>query len=357
MMNNPKVSIIVPVYNVEKYLKCCVDSLLNQTLTEIEVILVDDASPDHCPAICDEYAKHDHRVRVVHKKNEGLGYARNSGLEVATGEYIAFVDSDDFVELDTYQKLYSKIINTQADAVYFFCKCFNEQGKTWLNTHNNEEMRYPSKKEIQGAMLDMISNPPMSNKDTSIISCSACNALYRRDLIEKYGIKFKSERELISEDLLFNLNFLLHCTNIISIPDTFYNYRENLSSLTHTIKPDSIAKNLFFYQYLMEMLNVNDFGIEGYYRATRRFISITRTAIKNYIQSSFSKKEKLQWLKEVVKHPIWREIASLYPYKKLPLKHSFQFYLLHKGDYRLLYYYSKLFIFVKLSAIHFKNIF
>ena len=102
-MNNPKISIIVPVYNVETYLQCCVDSLLHQTLKEIEIILVDDGSPDNSPAMCDEFAKHDDRVKVIHKKNEGQGYARNSGLEIAAGEYIAFVDSDDYVELNAYE--------------------------------------------------------------------------------------------------------------------------------------------------------------------------------------------------------------------------------------------------------------
>lgn len=90
----PKVSIIVPVYNVEKYLARCMESLLNQTLTEIEIILVDDGSPDNCPQMCDEYARRDSRVKVIHKSNAGLGYARNSGLDVAIGEYIAFVELD-----------------------------------------------------------------------------------------------------------------------------------------------------------------------------------------------------------------------------------------------------------------------
>ena len=98
----PKVSIIVPVYNVEKYLVRCMESLLNQTLKEIEIILVDDGSPDNCPQMCDEYARRDSRVKVIHKSNAGLGYARNSGLDVAVGEYIAFVDSDDYVDTSMY---------------------------------------------------------------------------------------------------------------------------------------------------------------------------------------------------------------------------------------------------------------
>ena len=102
-----KVSIIVPIYNVEKYLHQCVDSLLNQTLRDIEVILVDDGSPDSCPHICEEYKKKDIRVKVVHKQNGGLSDARNAGLKLVEGEYVAFIDSDDYVDLHMFEKLYA----------------------------------------------------------------------------------------------------------------------------------------------------------------------------------------------------------------------------------------------------------
>ena len=96
----PKVSIIVPVYKVEKYLRKCIDSIINQTLKDIEIILVDDGSPDNCGKICDEYAAKDTRIKVIHKENGGLSSARNAGMEVAEGEYIGFVDSDDWIESD-----------------------------------------------------------------------------------------------------------------------------------------------------------------------------------------------------------------------------------------------------------------
>ena len=96
-MNHPLVSVIVPVYRVENYLRTCIDSILAQTYSDLEVILVDDGSPDGCPAICDEYAKQDARVRVIHQKNAGLSAARNAGLDLCQGEYITFIDSDDFV--------------------------------------------------------------------------------------------------------------------------------------------------------------------------------------------------------------------------------------------------------------------
>ena len=113
----PKVSIVVPVYKAEKYLVRCVKSLSNQTLKDIEIILVDDGSPDNCGHMCDEFEKTDSRIKVVHKKNGGLSSARNAGLEVATGETVGFVDSDDDVELTMYEELYETLISNQTDFV------------------------------------------------------------------------------------------------------------------------------------------------------------------------------------------------------------------------------------------------
>ena len=98
----PKISVIIPVYNVSQYLHRCVDSVINQTYSDLEIILVDDGSPDDCPIICDEYSKKDARVKVIHKPNGGLSSARNAGLDIATGEYVGFVDSDDWIEEDTF---------------------------------------------------------------------------------------------------------------------------------------------------------------------------------------------------------------------------------------------------------------
>ena len=113
----PKLSVIIPVYRVEKYLDACVRSVLNQAFHDIEIILVDDESPDTCPQICDKYASEYSNVKVIHKKNGGLGFARNSGLEVATGEYVAFLDSDDYVEHNAIEILLSEAIQCKTDVV------------------------------------------------------------------------------------------------------------------------------------------------------------------------------------------------------------------------------------------------
>ena len=108
-MENQLISIIVPIYNVEKYLKQCIESIISQTYRNIEIILVDDGSPDNCGKICDEYSQKDKRIIVLHKENGGLSDARNKGIDIAKGDYLTFVDSDDFVNIDYIEKLYNSI--------------------------------------------------------------------------------------------------------------------------------------------------------------------------------------------------------------------------------------------------------
>lgn len=125
----PKISVIVPVYKVEKYLDRCVESILSQTFTDFELWLVDDGSPDNCPLMCDEWAKKDNRIKVIHKKNGGLSDARNAALDKITGEYVAFVDSDDFITNDALETLYNSLVKNDADISVGNIMSFDESGK------------------------------------------------------------------------------------------------------------------------------------------------------------------------------------------------------------------------------------
>ena len=140
----PLFSIIIPVYNVEKYLNKCVDSVLNQTFTDFEVILVDDGSPDNCPAICDSYAEKDKRVRVIHKQNGGLICARKSGLEAARGDYIGFVDSDDWIEENMYELFADMIKKYSPDMV--LSDFYFDRGKEIINSEQLFEQEFYDKK-------------------------------------------------------------------------------------------------------------------------------------------------------------------------------------------------------------------
>ena len=176
--NNELISIIVPIYNVQKYLDRCMKTLLNQTYRNIEIILVDDESPDECPKMCEEYTKIDQRVKVIHKKNGGLGFARNSGLEIAQGKYIIFVDSDDYVTENMCHLLYEAAKKYEADVVYG--GIFYADGEKIKESKVvTKERVWKGKQEVKDLLLDFIATEPNEKKDT-IMEVSVWKALFRK---------------------------------------------------------------------------------------------------------------------------------------------------------------------------------
>ena len=143
-MSQPKISVIIPIYNTGQYLPECVESVRSQTLRDIEIILVDDGSPDNAPQICDEYATIDERIKVIHKKNGGLGFARNSGLDMATGEYVSFIDSDDFIDTNMMQTLYETAKEYDADEVRSGTIFYNNGHKSYRKDVENIFKEYIS---------------------------------------------------------------------------------------------------------------------------------------------------------------------------------------------------------------------
>lgn len=322
----PKVSIIIPVYNVEKYLDQCVQSAINQTLQDIEIILVDDESPDGCPQMCDEYAKKDSRIKVVHKKNGGLGFARNSGLEVATGEYITFLDSDDYIDYNCYELAYQYIKRFGLDSIYFRCDRFSDTDKIETTIKYNEikNARIIEGAEIIDFSYNMIANKPHMTKDRDI-DVSSCFALYNLSIIKGNKLEFHSERELVSEDLVFNLDYL-KCVNKIAICDNkLYHYRINLSSLTRSHRNDFIDRFYKQYEYMTKRYCDNE---EALIRIKRNFIGYVRNRIKLIVKSSMSHKEKLAQITYFVTKPYWKEIYSTYPVKTMPFKHRLPFFMI-----------------------------
>ena len=158
-MKEIKLSIIVPVYNVEQYLDECIQSLLNQTLKNIEIILVDDGSPDNSPQMCDEYAKQDSRIKVIHKVNRGLGYARNSGLEISQGEYVTFIDSDDYIDLKAYKTVCELMDSENLDELRFSCNRFKNDKSHSPLKYTSHPIIISDKKNIELIALCIFDTP------------------------------------------------------------------------------------------------------------------------------------------------------------------------------------------------------
>ena len=225
MKKQPKVSIVVPIYGVEKYLHQCVDSILAQTLTDIEIILVDDGSKDKCPQIVDEYAKKDPRVVAIHQPNGGYGKAVNHGIKVATGEYIGIVESDDWIAEDMYEKLYNKATETNVDIVkssFYDVKKSNDRSKDKINTN--------IQKLSNLGIFNLTEHPEILSFYASIWS-----SIYRNNLIK--DIKFVEDLRPY-EDLPFIASAYAKAKSITVIDYAGYYYRTDAtSSSNNTIKP------------------------------------------------------------------------------------------------------------------------
>ena len=215
-MNNKKVSIIVPVYNVENYLERCVNSIINQTYKNLEIILINDGSSDNSPKICDKFAEQDKRVKVVHKENGGVSSARNKGLDIATGDYVEFVDSDDYIEPNCVETLVNKI----QDNDLVICGYNLKNNKNTMMAFEEEsvlDFRINQKQFFKAFKQFMINSP--------------CNKLYKKELITtEFDVNYS-----LGEDTLFNLQYLKKCSNVALIKEVLYNYNYlNENSLVHT---------------------------------------------------------------------------------------------------------------------------
>ena len=223
-----RVSIIVPVYNAEKYLRECVESVLGQTLSDIELILVDDGSTDGSPALCDRYAVQDHRVKVIHKPNGRAASARNAGLRAASGEYVAFVDADDWISPDMYEKM----LQTNADVT--LCDYVRFQGeKQFPFTHPNIAAGFYNKAQIREKIyphlvMDGIEYP---------ITISNCVLLTKREIIAKNHLLYREDIR-ISEDAPFGSE-VLYCADSFAYlkGERLYHYRMTEGSASRTYQP------------------------------------------------------------------------------------------------------------------------
>lgn len=242
----PKVSVIVPVYGAEAYLERCVTSLRNQTLKELQILLVDDGSPDGCPALCDMYAREDSRITVVHKENQGAGLARNAGLALARGEYVGFADADDYVLPEMYERLYTAAREHDADLVLSGARhvggiLFEAQGREEYRHCFAETEVFQGPEGMERLMLGTAGAAPEEPED-SRYGFAVWKDLFRRSILEREGVAFLSEREYASEDALFLLDFLACCRRAVGIPGAYYCYCRNGASFSRSHQEERFVR-------------------------------------------------------------------------------------------------------------------
>ena len=235
----PKISIIIPVYKAENYIHKCMDSLLKQTFTDYEIILIDDGSPDNSGKICDEYSKIDKRIRTIHKINGGVSSARQCGIDNATGEYTIHVDPDDWVKPTMLEELYQKAIEEDADMVICdFIKYYTDKKQIYVK-------QQPSSLNHQIVLQELFKH----------LQGSLWNKLIRKACYEKFNIKFPTSFNLY-EDLYVCTCLLKHPLKISYIPKAYYYYHisANSNSMVKRTDRKTLAEDLLFYNTMSQVL-------------------------------------------------------------------------------------------------------
>ena len=322
-----KVSIIVPVYNVEKYIDRCLDSIFSQTLKDIEIILRDDESPDKCPQKCDEYAKKDPRVKVIHKKNGGLGFARNSGLEVATGEFVAFLDSDDFIHSAMYETLYNVAKKNDLDTCFCGFYYYYSENKIIPRCETETYIQFNGRNEVDDFFLNMV-GPKFNYANEVKYYCTVWKAIYSNKIIKSNKLLFDSERLYVNEDLLFHSLYLPKAERVGFVPQTFYYYNNaNNTSITSKYSEAKYQKILqgltLLHQRLLTCYTDDKFK-EHFYR----YIFLTlRGILYNDIYKSgeCTFREKYNRLRKHCSDIYFEDLYNHAPYKRLPFSKKILF--------------------------------
>lgn len=315
-MIKPKISIIIPCYNVEKYLPKCLDSIVNQTYTNLEIICVIDGSPDNSLMICNKYAKEDSRIVVIKQENQGLSGARNTGIKASNGEYIMFVDSDDWIKINTCEKVVSRLNKYDYDLIIWsYIREFSNSQKEKMIL-GDKDLSFDEKgcqklhRRVFGLYKDELSNP--ENADSLV---TAWGKMYRTSLIK--DIKFVDTKKIGTEDALFNCYAMKNVKSAYYFAECLYHYRKNNEiSITSVYK-----ENLFFqwnnlFDLIQKYIDDNDLG-EDFYQAFNNRISLAIIGLGlNQIAENTTSLKKIISIKKIISSIRYRQA-----YKKLSLKY------------------------------------
>lgn len=293
------VSILVPIYKIpEHFLRRCIESLINQTLKDIEIILVDDGSPDNCGGVCDEYAASDSRIKVIHKENGGLAAARNSAFDIATSECVMFVDGDDFLDVRTCEVVYKELVEKNVDVVLFNQTTEYHNSQQVVDSIGSEPLLYKGEqcKELQVRVLDF-------NGKIAQVFCK----LIKKSLLDEYNIKHVDSLKQGAEGFVFNIALFEHVKSAYYLPVPFYHYIYNEQSISHTPSEENYYFIIRCFEYIKDFVSQSANKTELIrYLYNRILYVIVTTAITGYFNpyntASFS--QKVRGFKNFLKEPL-----------------------------------------------------
>ncbi|MEE6646637.1 glycosyltransferase [Limosilactobacillus pontis] len=316
-MKDKLVSVIIPVYNVKKYLSKCISSVINQTYSNLEIILVDDGSTDGSGIMCDSFAQLDNRVKVIHKSNTGLGLSRNSGLKIANGDYVCFIDSDDYIKETMINHLAYNLKQSNSDAVIGGYTRVSETGdklyskKYTFNVYSGDSV----KKEL---LPKLIGSSPYKRDS---IKMAVWNVLFSMKIIKQHDMRFVSEREYVSEDIIWDIDYYNYAKKVVVTSNDDYFYRKRANSLTtkqfnYEKRLQDIEKLYRFEKY--KLLKIGLFNICKERLAKEYFINLLACFNQIVLNNNLIQSNKC--FKKIMNDKFLINIAKSYPYKQTNFK-------------------------------------
>lgn len=309
-MEQPLVTIVLPIYGVEKYLDRCVSSVVNQTYENLEILLIDDGSPDRCPELCDEWAKKDSRIRVIHKENAGLGRARNTGIEYATGQYICFFDSDDYIRHDAIALAVRQICRDQAELAIFGFSTVASDGRIQSTFIPSVGYRSYRGEAVLTEFLPDLTAPDYRSRGPRRLYMSAWVLMYDLSVIRRSGWRFISEREIIAEDVYSLLDLMSFVESVTVVPEALYFYCMNGTSLSHSYRPDRYLKIRHFYKETLELCRRKGYNDDVLHRVSKPYLAFTLAALKQEAGSDTPLFSRMARVKEIVNDEILQQVLQ-----------------------------------------------
>ena len=325
-------SVIVPVYKVENYLRACIESVLNQTFSDFELILVDDGSPDVCPLICDEYAKKDGRIKVIHKENGGLVSARQAGIEIAKGQYVFNLDSDDLIENDVLENAYNIIKKTNSDIVSFGRKWVKEGQTVKVSDDCLEEGLYDKenlKKHVYPKLL--------SDENMQSIAYYITGKAIKTDFLVPFQMAVNKKISL-GEDLCCVVSCYLNAKSIYISKKTPYLYTVRTDSMSKEFNTNQIflVENIIKEVCKNDMSKASDFENQvNRYSCFMCFAVLAAAAEGNHFKS-------IKTIKENIKNSLHKEKILKAQFKNISFKSRISIFLMKKNCYKTAFYFLTL---------------
>lgn len=302
-MCEPLVSVIIPVYNVEKYFGRCIESIVNQTYKKLEIILVDDGSVDSSPEICDDFALKDKRIKVIHKENAGAGLARNSGLDIASGEYVLFVDSDDYIDINTVEKCVGAAEKDGSQLVIYGRTDADTSGRTFVQPVKTDIYVFRDRDVTEKVFAGLFTH-------SMGFGVGVCGKLISMQAIRTGNLRFRSEREILSEDAFFLTELFAFVNSVSIVPENYYYYVTNGNSFSRTFKSNYQEMNDRFLVSCLDKCREQGYSENVINCLKVRYQIYSLEGMKQVAALNIPEKEKIKRLKKLTENQVLKSTLS-----------------------------------------------